>query len=272
MSKNTLVTEGKTKKIWREPAGTALIASESDITAGDGKKHDILAGKAELSTRTTCNVFEFLKESGISTSFIEPVDETSFRAELCTMIQLEVVVRGEAHGSYLKRFPNLEKGYSLEPPLAEFYLKTSGKAWKDLKLPCDDPLAQFNFTEGSILLSEPNKPKTEPFASIPISDVLQKDEAHRLLEQMGRQALEAFIKLRKRWDALGLHLVDFKIEFGIGPRGIVIADVIDNDSWRLLKDGEYMDKQVYRDGKVDAKLLAKVYKNYKKIAELSEQL
>lgn len=61
--------EGKTKIIsplW-EGADVGLVTTKDDITAGDGIKHDVMIGKAELATRTTCNVFEYLRMERSST-------------------------------------------------------------------------------------------------------------------------------------------------------------------------------------------------------------
>ncbi len=56
--------------------------------------------------------------------------------------------------------------------------------------------------------------------------------------------------VEKAWQLQRRRLVDFKVEFGINSIGeLLLADVIDNDSWRILDDaGNYDDKQVYRDG------------------------
>ena len=43
--------------------------------------------------------------------------------------------------------------------------------------------------------------------------------------------------------------MDFKVEFGLTAGGtLLLADVIDNDSWRVLEGGAHIDKQAYRDG------------------------
>ena len=107
-----LVAEGKTKKILAtDTPGLVVIESKDDLTAGDGAKHDIIRGKASLSNRTTSNVFRLLRACGLPVAFIKEVDNTKFFAEQCDMIPYEVVVRREAHGSFLKRYPWLPKGH-----------------------------------------------------------------------------------------------------------------------------------------------------------------
>jgi phosphoribosylaminoimidazole synthetase len=82
-----------------------------------------------------------------------------------------------------------------------------------------------------------------------------------LFEQMSAIAQRTFLILEKAWQLVGGRLVDLKIEFGFDQRGnLVLADVIDNDSWRVLCDGKYIDKQVYRDG-ADLETVAKLYAN-----------
>ena len=58
--------------------------------------------------------------------------------------------------------------------------------------------------------------------------------------------------LEKAWKKFDVDLIDMKIEVGINQnKEIVIADVIDNDSWRIWPNGEpknQLDKQSFRDG------------------------
>src|SRR5262245_42344581 len=140
-----LVTEGKTKKIHRVDDRPELvtIVSKDDITAGDGAKHDVIPDKGRLATATTCNVFRLLKACGLPVAFEEQDSAVSFVAPHCTMLPYEVVVRREAHGSYLKRNPHFSKGQLFPKLLVEFYLKTKDKNWKGKPLVADDPLMAY---------------------------------------------------------------------------------------------------------------------------------
>ena len=72
------------------------------------------------------------------------------------------------------------------------------------------------------------------------------------------------------WNNLGLHFIDLKIEFGIGPglEGLVVADVIDNDSWRLRdQNWQELSKEAFRQGEE----LTEVEKKYGIVANLAEQ-
>ena len=102
----TLAVEGKTKKIWitGDRPGQVVVESKDDLTAGDGAKHDVIEGKGALSNRTTSNIFRLLKACGLPVAFVDELDGTRFIAEQCVMIPYEVVVRREAHGSYLHRY------------------------------------------------------------------------------------------------------------------------------------------------------------------------
>jgi len=72
-------------------------------------------------------------------------------------------------------------------------------------------------------------------------------------------------------------LVDLKIEFGRDMQGnLLVADVIDNDSWRLWPGGDktrMLDKQVYRNLKdVTQQDLREVADRYALVADLTGKL
>jgi phosphoribosylaminoimidazole carboxylase/phosphoribosylaminoimidazole-succinocarboxamide synthase len=251
--RGSLLAEGKTKKIVRVNDATDLVAviAKDDITAGDGAKHDIIPDKGRLATATTCNVFRLLKACGLPVAFEEQDSPTSFTAPPCAMLPYEVVVRREAHGSALKRSPHFAKGQLFPKLLVEFYLKTKDKNWKGKPLVADDPLMQYEDGGLEIKLYNPAKPVlgSEPFLVLKTSDVFSEPDEWKRFAEMRRIARQAFLVLEKSWALEGGRLVDFKVEFGFDLKGrLLLADVIDNDSWRVLEHGAYIDKQVYRDG------------------------
>jgi len=266
----TLVAEGKTKKIHQVPGSPDLVTilSKDDITAGDGAKHDIIPQKGRLANETTCNVFRLLKACGLPVAFEEQDSADSFIAPGCTMLPYEVVVRREAHGSYLKRNPHLRRGQLFPHLIGELFLKTKDRTWKGKPLVCDDPLLLYAREASQIRLFHPAKPMQgqEPFLVLNEHEVFGRDEEWKVLPEMGRIARHAFLVLEKAWQLEGGTLVDLKVEFGFDRGGrLLLADVIDNDSWRVLQDGFYIDKQVYRDGGALDDVAAK----YRRVAEVT---
>jgi phosphoribosylaminoimidazole carboxylase/phosphoribosylaminoimidazole-succinocarboxamide synthase len=267
-----LIAEGKTKKIHRVDDGSDLVTliSKDDITAGDGAKHDVIPDKGRLANATTCNVFRLLRACGLPIAFEEQDSATSFVAPNCLMLPYEVVVRREAHGSYLKRNPQFSKGQLFPKLLVEFFLKTKDKDWKGRSLICDDPLMVYAEGASQIQLFNPAKPihGQEPFLILSESDVFGYDEEWKVFPEMRRIARDAFLALEKAWQLGGGTLVDLKVEFGFDSKGqLLLADVIDNDSWRVVESGSYIDKQVYRDGGGLDDVAAK----YRRVAEITSR-
>jgi phosphoribosylaminoimidazole carboxylase/phosphoribosylaminoimidazole-succinocarboxamide synthase len=243
-----VVAEGKTKIVRTFPDNNTyvIIESKDDITAGDGARHDVIKGKASIATDTTCNVFRLLSLCKIPVAFEKQLDGSKFLARNCTMIPYEVVVRREAHGSYLKRHPELAKGHVFPQLIVEFFLKTNNKEWQGQSIPVNDPFVLFG--QESISLFLPYQPLHQQKPFLTLDDFPLKNNGH-YLEQMVTIAKRTFLILEKAWQKVGTTLVDFKVEFGFDTEGnLLLADVIDNDSWRVVHQGNYIDKQIYRDG------------------------
>lgn len=241
-----LLAEGKTKQIFAYPGDDTLayMVSKDQITAGDGARRNEIAGKARWSTITTANVFRLLNEAGIPTHFVRQIDDQTLLVRRCTMLPIEQVQRRIATGSYLKRNPEVSEGARFEPVLVETFLK-------------DDARHDPQIWERDII----------------DMGVANAEEIAWMAEQ-GRRVFET---LERAWASADVTLVDLKIEFGRDTGGrLLVADVIDNDSWRLWPGGDktrMLDKQVYRNLKnVTEADLKDVADRYALVADLTGKL
>lgn len=242
------IIEGKTKIVYEliDHPGKVFVESKDRITCGDGARAHDMVGKAKISTATAGSIFELLKNAGIKTHFIQQHGDQSFIAYKCHMIPLEWVTRRVATGSFLKRNVGVDEGYRFNPPKVETFFKDDEN---------HDP--QWSFEQCLAY--------GKSFGGV----TLGKNEMH-IMEKM---TVTIFEILEKSWATQDCSLIDMKIEFGIkdGTDEIVLADVIDSDSWRLWPSGDkrlMKDKQVYRNLKeVTSDGLDMVKRNFEWIAD-----
>lgn len=262
--------EGKTKIVTPcfEGCHIAIVETKDDMTAFDKKIHEVMAGKAELATRTTCNVFERLRSRGVPLAYIGRDGPKTFLTRICTMILVEVVVRWVATGSYCTRFADVKKGTILTEPVVEFFYKTTDKTIGDRKLPCDDPLMVLGEDGSEYDLYFPDRPNEVGYIG-PLG--LTEADTRTLASQLAtckEIALEAGEHLREAWKEVGGDLYDYKTEYGTLPDGeIVLSDVIDCDSWRVLWEGLQLSKQPFR----ERESLDRVLGVYRIAASLSDR-
>ena len=287
--KGELLSEGKTKWIYAVVGHFELVIIEYKDTItkfDDPSQTKTFKSKAELSNITNCKVFELLQKAGIPVAFVRQISPTEFVAKKCGMIGLEVVMRRFAVGSYLKRNPDLERPKGVSPYrfrrlVVEFFLKTTKGELKnklgellvhglDPKKGEEDPLIP-NPHEAIWKLYHPKKPKS--FSEIDLGKTVQRkdvigDNSSIVLEIMDF-ARQVFLVLEGAWNILRHRLIDMKIEFGVTKGGrLVVADVIDNDSWRLrTSDWKELSKEAFRQGED----LREVEKKYGIVASLVEQ-
>jgi len=251
------LTEGKTKIIYDAGEGRVIMYSKDDITAGDGSKRDVISGKGAVATKTTANVFRLLNRHSIPTHFVEQIDAVRLLCIKCKMIPLEVTIRGTAAGHYVKQNPNVNEGVDLEEPVVDFTFKDDAR---------HDPLVVIA-EDGTWELHNPEKP-VSPDTLIEEIDPLLSEEEGDIVEEIGKRT---FSVLKEAWEKLDVKLIDLKIEFGwTEDNRLIIADVIDNDSWRLWPDGDksrQLDKQIYREGGA----LDEVLRNYEIVADMTDQ-
>jgi phosphoribosylaminoimidazole-succinocarboxamide synthase len=266
------LAEGKTKIIYAHPDDPALaiMLHKDSISAGDGARRNTITGKGALSGQTAAHVFALLNHAGIATHFVEAPEPTVMVVRRCDMIPIEVVMRRIATGSYLKRHPEAAEGARFEPPLVEFFLKDDAR--HDPQITAEEMVAQ---------------------------DIASAAEA----EHMASEGRRVFETLERAWAEQDVTLVDMKIEFGrpLGNRDwrigngseqspasessqsptsnpqspIIVADMIDNDSWRIWPGGQksrMLDKQIYRNmQQVDDEGLEQVRQLYETVAGMTKQ-
>jgi phosphoribosylaminoimidazole-succinocarboxamide synthase len=251
------LTEGKTKIIYDIGESRVIMFSKDDITAGDGTKRDIIPGKGAVATKTTANVFRLLNRHSIPTHFVEQIDAARLLCIKCKMIPLEVTIRGTAAGHYVKRNPNVDESTDLKELVVDFTFKDDAR---------HDPLVVIA-EDGIWELHNPERP-ISPGTLIEEIDPLLSEEEVNIVEEIGKRT---FCVLKEAWEKLDVKLIDLKIEFGrTEDNRLIIADVIDNDSWRLWPGGDktrQLDKQIYREGGT----LTEVLRNYEIVADMTDQ-
>jgi len=248
VNKGIEIARGKTKVLYEQPGQPdVLVTAQTDsISAGDGARRNEISGKGRLAAQTTARVFRLLNLCGLPTHYMsggEDDDNNEMLVRRCNMIPLEVVTRGVAAGSLIKRNPSLQRGALIVPRMVEFFFKDDAN---------HDPL-------------------------ISIEEIISRNIATPvevgIMTEIARLTFEILAHAWRKRDTL---LVDLKIEFGRLTGGenkgnLVIADVIDNDSWRIWPQGReelMLDKQLYRNlESVKPEDLERVKNAYEAVAE-----
>lgn len=250
MQKGREITRGKTKILFEaEGQPELLVVQQMDaITAGDGARRNEIEGKGRIAAKTTARVFRLLNLCGVPTHYIsggEDDDNNEMLVRRAQMIPLEVVIRGVAAGSFVRRRPGIARGAMLVPRIVEFFLKDDAN---------HDPLIE------------------------PEAVIAQGIASPQELGVMSELARIVFEILAHAWRRRETLLVDLKIEFGRiatgeGAGQLVVADVIDNDAWRVWPQGReelMLDKQRYRNLPVVTPAdLAEIRANYEQVAEIA---
>ena len=219
MARRKKVYEGKAKILYEGPEpGTLVQYFKDDATAFNAQKKDVIEGKGVLNNRLSEFFMKGLSQIGVPTHFIKRINMREQLIRQVEIIPLEVIVRNYAAGTMSKRL-GIEEGTLLPRPIVEFCLK-------------DDSL-------GDPLVSEEH--------TIAFGWASQQD-----LDDMVALALRVNDFMSGVMLAVGIRLVDFKIEIGRvwdnDFQRLVVADEISPDSCRLwdMETGRKLDKDVFR--------------------------
>lgn len=222
MSRKKPLYEGKAKTIYEGPEPGTIIQYFKDnvsATSIDPDKKGVIAGKGVLNNRISAHIMTKLEGIGVPTHFIRSMNMREQLVRKVDIIPIELVIRNVAAGGVCRHL-GVEEGKVFSQPLVEFFYKND-----ELNDPIisEQHIYAFNWAD--------------PFE----------------LEEMVLQALRVNDFLTGLFAAIGLKLVDFKLEFGRlwgedDELYIILADELSPDNCRLwdAKTGEKMDKDRYR--------------------------
>ena len=213
------IYEGKAKILYEGPEpGTLIQYFKDDATAFNAQKKAVLEGKGVINNRISEFVMTKLNGIGVQNHFIKRLNLREQLIREVEIIPLEVVCRNVVAGSMAKRF-GLPEGQQLPRSIIEFYYKNDA---------LEDPMV----TEEHITAF--NWANTQE-----IDDILA-------------MTLRVNDFLAGMFAAVGITLVDFKIEYGRLFEGdfsrVILADEISPDSCRLWDSAtnEKLDKDRFR--------------------------
>ncbi|EGF89748.1 phosphoribosylaminoimidazole-succinocarboxamide synthase [Asticcacaulis biprosthecium C19] len=213
------IYEGKAKILYEGPEpGTLIQYFKDDATAFNAQKKAVLEGKGVINNRISEFVMTKLTNIGVQNHFIKRLNLREQLIREVEIIPLEVVCRNVVAGSMAKRF-GLPEGQQLPRSIIEFYYKNDA---------LEDPMV----TEEHVTAF--NWANTQE-----IDDILAT-------------TLRVNDFLSGMFAAVGITLVDFKIEYGRLFEGdfsrVILADEISPDSCRLwdAATNEKLDKDRFR--------------------------
>ena len=219
MSRRKKLYEGKAKILYEGPEpGTLVQYFKDDATAFNNQKKATLEGKGVLNNRISEYIMVQLGHIGIPTHFIRRLNMREQLVRQVEIIPLEVVCRNVAAGSIATRL-GIEEGTQLPRAIVEFYYK---KDELGDPMVSEEHIAAFNW-------ASPQE-----------------------LDDMVATALRVNDFLTGLFSAVGIRLIDIKLEFGRLFEGVtfrtVLADEISPDSCRLwdMETGNKLDKDRFR--------------------------
>ena len=219
MSRRRKIYEGKAKVLFEGPEpGTLVQYFKDDATAFNNKKRGTITGKGVLNNRISEFLMVKLSEIGIPTHFVRRLNMREQLVKKVEIVPIEIVVRNVAAGSFSDRF-GISEGSPLPRSIIEYYYKSDE---------LNDPMII-----------------EEHITAFGWATPQELDEILSMTLRINDFLSGLFL-------ALGIKLIDFKLEFGRLYEGddvrIVLADEISPDNCRLwdIKTNEKLDKDRFR--------------------------
>lgn len=215
MEKGKKIYEGKAKIMYETDSPDYLIQYfKDDATAFNAAKRGTINQKGIVNNKISTKIFEFLETKGIPTHFEKMLSDREMLVKHVTIFPLEVIVRNVAAGS-LSKILNIPEGTKLACPVLEFCYKADS---------LNDPMINEYHIRALGLATEEE------------------------LETVRKYTFQINELMKKFFAAIGVDLIDFKIEFGKFKGKIILADEISPDTCRLWEKetGRKLDKDRFR--------------------------
>lgn len=220
MSRRKKIYEGKAKILYEGPEpGTLVQHFKDDAVAFNNQKQAIIDGKGVINNRISEFVMTNLNAIGVPTHFIRRLNMREQLIREVEIIPLQVVCCNVAAGPIAERL-GLPEGQPLPRSIVEFYYKND-----QLRDPIvsEEHITAFNWA------------------------------ATQEIDDMIALTLRVNDYLYGMFSAVGIRLVDFKVEFGRlyenDMARTVLADEISPDScrlWDILDNNNRLDKDRFR--------------------------
>ena len=217
MEKRKELYAGKAKSIYTtDDPSKMIMLFRDDTSAFDGEKTAQLNRKGMVNNKFNAAIMTKLADAGIPTHFEALVSDNESLVKNLAMLPVECVVRNRAAGSLVRRL-GVKEGETLNPPTYELFLKDDA---------LHDPMVN-----------------TSLCVSFGWANEVQ-------LEKMKALTLQVNEVLYALFDAAGMVLVDYKLEFGVFNDQIILGDEFSPDGCRIWdkETNKKMDKDRFRQG------------------------
>ncbi len=216
MKQLEMLYEGKAKQVFlTDDPEMIVIHYKDDATAFNNIKKARIENKGVLNNRISTLIFEYLRDKGIETHYVETINDRDQVCRKVSIVPLEVIVRNIIAGSMAKRL-GIEEGTKPSNVIYDICYK---------KDELGDPLINDHHAEAM--------------------GIVTYDELAHIYDMTGRINKA----LQELFSEMGITLVDFKIEFGRTSDGrIILADEVSPDTCRLWdsRTNEKLDKDRFR--------------------------